>query len=188
MTPEWVHPGLVLIAGAWIVPLVNGRTKRAVMIVVPVIALIDCLLLAPGTHGAVRFLGQDLVFGRVDRLSLVFSYVFALLTLLGMIYALHVDDDAQHVAALTYAGGTLGAIFAGDFLTLFLFSELMALSAALIVWLRRQPAAVSAGFRYLLVHVFGGLCLLGGIVFFWSRTGSLTFADMSPYAGTAAFG
>src|SRR5438128_6600270 len=187
MTPEWVHPGLVLIAGAWIVPLVKGRTKRAVMIVVPVIALIDCLLLAPGTHGAVRFLGQDLVFGRVDRLSLVFSYVFALLAFIGMIYALHVEDDAQHVTALTYAGGALGVTFAGDFLSLFVFWELMALSAALLVWLRRQPAAVAAGFRYLLVHVFGGVCLLGGIVLHWSQPGSLTFENMSLYAGSASF-
>ena len=62
----------------------------------------------PGTYGVVRFLGQELVFGRVDRLSLVFSYVFALLALVGMVYALHVDDDAQHVAALTYAGAALG--------------------------------------------------------------------------------
>jgi multicomponent Na+:H+ antiporter subunit D len=156
------------------------------MVLLPASALVDCLLMDPGTYGVVRFLGQELVFGRVDRLSLIFSYVFALLALLGMVYALHVDDDAQHVAALTYAGAALGAVFAGDFLSLFVFWELMALSAALLVWLRRQPAAVAAGFRYLLVHLFGGLCLLGGTVFYWSQTGSLTFGDMSPYAGGAA--
>src|SRR5437870_9446266 len=186
MTREWVHPGLLLIFGAWLLPILKGNVKRLFMVVLPALALVDCLLFEPGTHGAVRFLGQDLVFGRVDRLSLVFSYVFALLTLLGMIYALHVDDDAQHVAALTYAGAALGATFAGDFLSLFLFWELMALSAALLVWLRRKPAAVAAGFRYLLVHVFGGLCLLGGIVLYWSQTVSLTFGDMTPYAGSAA--
>jgi len=187
MTVEWVHPGLVLILGAWILPFLKGRSKRVYMVLLPAAALIDCLLLEPGTYGAVRFLGQEVVFGRVDRLSLVFSYVFALLALLGMIFALHVDDDAQHVAALTYAGAALGATLAGDFLSLFLFWELMALSAALIVWLRRKPEAVAAGFRYLLVHVFGGLCLLGGIVLYWSQTGSLTFGDMSPYAGGGAF-
>src|SRR5262249_2277316 len=111
-----------------------------------------------------------------------------LLAVLGMIYALHVDDDAQHVAALTYAGGALGFTFAGDFLSLFVFAELMALSAALLVWLRRQPAAVAAAFRYLLVPLFGGVCLLGGIVLQWSRTGSLAFGNMAPYAGSAAFG
>jgi multicomponent Na+:H+ antiporter subunit D len=186
MTPEWIHPGLLLIFGAWVLPLLKGRTERLVMVLLPASALAACILMEPGTYGVVRFLGQELVFGRVDRLSLVFSYVFSLLALIGMIYSLHVDDDAQHVAALTYGGAALGAAFAGDLLTLFLFWELMALSAALLVWLRRQPGAVGAGFRYLLVHVFGGLCLLGGIVIHWSQTGSLAFGDMSPYAGSPA--
>jgi multicomponent Na+:H+ antiporter subunit D len=187
MTPEWVHPGLLLIIGAWLVPLLKGNARRAVMILVPAAALVDCILMEPGTYGVVRFLGHELVFGRVDRLSVLFASVFSLLALIGMIYALHVDDDAQHVAALTYAGAALGTTFAGDFLTLFVFWELMALSAALIVWLRRDRAAVAAGFRYLLVHLFGGLCLLGGIVLYWSQTGSLAFGDMSAYRGSLAF-
>jgi multicomponent Na+:H+ antiporter subunit D len=187
MTPEWVHPGLVLIIGAWLLPLLGPRARRLTMILLPALALVDCMLMEPGTYGEVRFLGLELVFGRVDRLSLIFSYVFALLALLGMIYALHVDDVAQHVAALTYAGAALGAALAGDFLSLFLFWELMALSAALLIWLRRERRASAAGFRYLLMHVFGGLCLLGGIVLQWSHTGSLAFGDMSPYTGSPAF-
>ena len=187
MTPEWVHPGLVLIAGAWLVPLLHGAAKRAAMILVPAVALVDCLLLQPGTYGVMRFVGQELTFGRVDRLSLVFAYVFALMALVGMVYALHVKDDAQLVSALTYAGSALGITFAGDFLSLFLFWELAAVSAVLLVWLRRERPAVAAGFRYLLVHVFGGLCLLGGIVLYWSQSGSLAFGDMSAHAGTAAF-
>jgi multicomponent Na+:H+ antiporter subunit D len=187
MTPEWVHPGLVLIVGAWFLPLLKGVTRRAAMVLLPASALVLCILMEPGTHGVVRFLDQELVFGRVDPLSLVFSYVFAIVALVGMIYSLHVADDAQHVAALTYAGAGLGVVFAGDFLSLFVFWELMALSAALLVWLRRERRAIAAGFRYLLVHVFGGLCLLGGIVLYWSQSGSLTFGDMSPYAGSTAF-
>ena len=187
MNVEWVHPGLLLIIGAWLVPLLKGRARHVAMIALPAAALVDCMLMQPGTYGVEPFLGQGLVFGRVDRLSLLFSYVFSIIALLGMIYSLHVDDDAQHVAALTYAGAALGVTFAGDFLTLFLFWELMALSAALIVWLRRERAATAAGFRYLLVHVFGGLCLLGGIVLYWSHTGTLAFGDLSRDAGSAAF-
>ncbi|HEX9597273.1 MAG TPA: Na(+)/H(+) antiporter subunit D, partial [Anaerolineales bacterium] len=165
----------------------KGRVKRAAMLIVPAAALIDCFLMNPGTYGVVRFLGQDLVFGRVDDLSLVFSYVFSIMALIGMVYALHVEDDSQHVSALTYAGGALGVTFAGDFLSLYVFWELMAISSALLVLLRREPAALAAGFRYLLVHLFGGLILLAGIALHWSQTGSLAFGDMGAYSGGIAW-
>ena len=186
MTLEWVHPGLLLIFGAWALPLLKGRLKRAAMLILPGAALAICLALTPGTYGVVSFLGQEVIFGRVDRLSVVFSYVFSLMAFLGMVYALHVEDDSEHVAALTYAGGALGVTFAGDFLSLYVFWELMAISSVLLVWQRREASAVAAGFRYLMVHVFGGLILLAGILIYWSQTGSLAFGDMgASYGGLA---
>ncbi len=137
MTPEWVHPGLVLIFGAWVLPFLKGRVKRAAMLLLPAAAVAICVSMTEGTYGQVSFLGQDLVFGRVDKLSLIFSYVFSILAFLGMVYALHVKDDVQHVTALTYAGGALGVTFAGDFLSLYVFWELMAISSVLLVWRRR---------------------------------------------------
>src|SRR6266566_6710199 len=113
MTVEWVHPGLLLILGAWLLPFLKGRVKRAAMLILPAAALIDCLLMKAGTYGVASFLGQDLVFGRVDRLSLIFSYVFSLMGFVGMIFALHVEDDSHHVSALTYMGSALGVTFAG---------------------------------------------------------------------------
>jgi multicomponent Na+:H+ antiporter subunit D len=187
MTGEWVHPGLLLILGAWLLPFLKGSAKRIAMVTLPAAALMDCILTRPGTYGVMTFLGQEIVFGRVDRLSLVFSLVFSLMTLLGMIYALHVKDDSQHVAALTYAGGALGVTFAGDFLSLYIFWELMAISSALLVFLRREASAVAAGFRYLLVHIFGGLVLLAGILLYWSQTGSLAFGEMRAASGGVAW-
>ena len=185
MTIEWIHPGLILILGAFVLPLLGGRIKRVAMVVLPAAAVVDCLFfMTPGKdYGVVSFLGQELVFGRVDPLSLVFSYVFSIMALLGMIYALHVKEDSQHVASLVYAGGALGVTFAGDFLSLYIFWELLAISSALLVLLRRERTAVEAGFRYVLVHVFGGLLLLAGIVLHWTETGSITFGDMGDSGG-----
>jgi len=188
MTLEWVHPGLLLILGAWVLPILKGRVKRVAMITLPAAALVDCLLMTPGNYGEMSFLGQDLVFGRVDSLSLVFCYVFSIMALLGMIYALHVKDDSQHIAALTYAGGALGVTLAGDFLSLYVFWELMAISSVLLIWLRREPSAAAAGYRYFLVHFFGGLLFLAGIVLHWSQTGSLAFEAMEPFAAGAGWG
>ncbi len=144
--------------------------------------------MTPGTHGVVSFLGQELIFGRVDSLSLIFSYVFSIMALLGMIYALHVKEDSQHVASLVYAGGALGVTFAGDFLSLYVFWELLAIASALLVLLRRERRAVEAGFRYLLFHVFGGLLLLAGIVLHWAQTGSIAFGDMGAFSGSLSWG
>ncbi len=188
MTLEWVHPGLMLILGAWALPFLKGRLRDLAMLLLPAAALALCLRMTPGTYGQVSFLGQDLVFGRVDQLSLVFSYVFSIMAFLGMVYALHVKDNAQHVAALTYVGGALGVTFAGDFLSLIVFWELMAISSVLLVWQRRKSAATAAGFRYLLVHVFGGLLLLAGIVLHWFQTdGSIAFGDMGDFSGGLAW-
>ena len=185
MAPDWVHPGLVLILGAWILPFLKGGLKKAAMIAIPGGAMFLCFTMSQGNFCEVSFLGQDLVFGRVDKLSLIFSYVFSLMAFLGMIFALHVDDDAQHVSALTYAGGALGVIFAGDLLSLYIFWELMAVSSALLVWLRREPGAERAAFRYFLVHVFGGLVLLAGILLWGHHAGSFAFEHFGTAGGVA---
>jgi multicomponent Na+:H+ antiporter subunit D len=56
-----------------------------------------------------------------------------------------------------------------------------------LVWANRTPESVSAGFRYLLVHVFGGLCLLGGIMLYIGQTGSISFDSMHAFAGSTTF-
>ncbi len=190
-------PGLVLLAGAWVLPLLKGNVKRAVMLLLPAAALAICIYLGftfsataeegqALTYGKVTLLGQQLVFGRVDQLSLVFSYVFSIMAFVGMLYALHVDDDYQHISALTYVGAALGVTFAGDLITLAVFWELMAISSTVLVWSRRDRSAVAAGFRYLLVHIVGGLLLLAGIVIYVAETGSVIFGDMGTFTDTAS--
>jgi multicomponent Na+:H+ antiporter subunit D len=183
----WLHPGILLILGSLFVPLFKGRAKGVFLVALPSAALLDCILMAPGTYGVINFLGYDLTFGRVDRLSLLFSYIFSIMGIIGIVYALHVKDDLQHIASLVYVGGSLGVTFAGDFFVLFIFWEAMALSAAFLVWLRRSKEAVAAGFRYLLVHLFSGVCLFGGSIIHIVQTGSIAFNSMMPYEGGIAF-
>jgi len=185
---SWLHPGLVLILGAWILPLCKGWARRALMVAIPAVAVVICLSMTKGSYGEVSFLGLEVVFGRVDQLSLIFSYVFSIMALLGMIYALHVEHNSQHVTALIYAGGALGVTFAGDFISLYVFWELMAISSALLVWQSREPGAGRAGFRYLLVHIVGGLILLAGIVLYGSENNnSFAFGNMAALEHTAAW-
>lgn len=184
---DWIHPGFILIFGAAFIPLFRGGLKKIYMVALPTAALIACIYTTPGTHGVVRFLGYDLTFGRVDKLSLLFSYVFSIMGIIGILYALHVKDDAQHIAALIYVGSALGVTFAGDFFSLLIFWEFMAFAPLVLVWRNKTKKSIDAGFRYLLVHIFGGVCLMGGALIHLAETGSIDFNSMMAYEGGLAF-
>ena len=154
---------LILIAGGLLVPLLGWRARAVLTLLLPVAAFAFVLALPEGAHAQFEFLGAQLVLMRVDRLSLLFSYVFLLATFLAAIYALHEDDAMQQAATLLYAGSALGAVFAGDLLTLFIFLETAAVSSAVLVWARRTRASFGAGMRYLAVQLAAGMLILAGI-------------------------
>ena len=168
-------PAVIFILGVLLVPLLKGKLKSAYLLLLPVIGFINLLNIPEGTHFAVRFLDYELIFGKVDRLSLFFGYIYHLITFLIFLYAIHLKDDVQHVAGFMYAGSSLGVVFAGDFLSLFLFWEMMTFSAVILVWSNKTKKSIAAGFRYLLVHVTGGLCLLAGIILYVMDAGSIEF-------------
>ncbi len=179
MSEFWLHPSLLLLVGAALLPLVPRPAKKAWLLLIPILVFARTAGLSTGNHGAVRFLEWTLVFGRVDGLSQVFGFIMALMCGVGTLYGLHVRDDAEHVAAWTYVAGSLGAIYAGDYLTLFLFWEVMALASVFLVWFRRRDGSNAAGLRYFLVHTAGGLSLLSGIVLLGRETGGdLTFGRL----------
>ena len=178
---EWVHPGAILIIGAVLVPFLKGRIKQVYLPILPLLAFAAIVSAPLGTHGVVHLLNQELIFGRVDALSLVFGYIFAIASFIGFIYGMHVKRDGEYIAALLYVGGSMGAVFAGDFITLFIFWELMAFASLFLVWFKEDKASDAAGYRYILVHIFGGVCLLGGIIIYYAATGSVEFNAVNPH-------
>ena len=120
-------------------------------------------------------MGLSLVTLRVDKLSLLFGYVFLLAAFLGGLYALHVRDTVQHAAGLIYAGSALGAVFAGDLVTLFIFWEGIAVASVFLIWASRNERAYRAGMRYLVVQIGSGVLLLAGVLIHYRQTGSLAF-------------
>lgn len=178
MTEWWFHPAILFLAGAFLIPFLKGKVQKAYLILIPAAAFALVATVSPGTYGVYNFLGHDVIFGKIDRLSLVFSYVFTIMAFIGMVYSIHLEDDSQHIAAWLYVGSSLGVTFAGDYFSLFVFWEIMAFASAYLVFARKDKKAIDAGFRYILVHVFGGVCLLAGIIFHYKSTGSFLFGPI----------
>jgi multicomponent Na+:H+ antiporter subunit D len=166
---------LILILGAALVPLLRGAARGAYMLLLPVASFAFLLSVPLGAHGQVELFGQTLVLMRVDKLSLLFAYIFLLATLLSVIFALHVDDTVQQVAGLVYAGSAIGAVFAGDFVSLFVYWELTAVSSVLLIWARRGEQSAATGMRYVIIQLLSGMFLLAGSLMHWRNTGSLAF-------------
>ena len=171
---EFIPPAFIYIIGALLVPLLRGRVKSLYMLLLPLISFFFLISAQVGTAWVLNFLGFDLVPFKVDRLSLVFGYIFHLISLIGIIYTLSIRSDLEYTAGLVYAGSALGAVFAGDLFTFFVFWEMLTVSALWLIWARRTKASQAAGFRYLMVHVFGGLVLLAGIIMYISEQQSIS--------------
>jgi multicomponent Na+:H+ antiporter subunit D len=171
-----IPPAFIYIIGALLIPLIRIRIlKQALVLLIPAIAFWNLINMPHGTYWTYQFLDYELILGRVDKLSMVFAYVFVIMSFIGMVYAIHIKEYGQHVAALLYVGCTLGVVFAGDLFTLFVFWEIMAISSVFLVFYRKTKRSLEAGFRYILVHLFGGCVLLCGIVIHAVTTGSLAF-------------
>ncbi|HIA23277.1 MAG TPA: Na(+)/H(+) antiporter subunit D [Candidatus Marinimicrobia bacterium] len=179
---QFLHPSAIYLLGGLFIPLFKGRIKQGYMLFVALMAFLAVVNMPHGTYGVYEFLSWKLTFGDVDKLSKVFAYIFTIMGVIGVIYSIHVKNDGEHFAAFYYVGGSLGVIFAGDFLTLFLFWEVMAFSSVFLVWFRKSPASVNSGFRYLLWHVAGGLILLAGIILQYSISGDLSIKYL-PFHG-----
>jgi multicomponent Na+:H+ antiporter subunit D len=183
----FIHPATWFLMGAVLLPLLNKREKlkKTVLIGIPLIAftLIHWL---PDSFGQVSYMGFDLVFGRVDQLTRVFLHVFTIMAVIGCIYGLHIKETGQHIAAFLYVAGSLGVTLCGDYLTLFIFWELMAFASTFLVWYRKKRRSIEAGFRYLLVHTAGGLVLLAGIFLRYKNIHDLSFVQIATNGATFA--
>lgn len=171
-------PGLIFILGALLIPAFRGRVKSAYMMLLPVLAFLTLIYTPLGQHWTVGFLDYELILGRLDRLSRIFAIIFILISLLSVVFALKVRDDVQHTAGFIYAGGALGVTLAGDVFSLYVFWEIMAVASTFLILARRTRASRDAAFRYIMVHIFGGLCLLAGILLYVQNTGTAAFSLM----------
>lgn len=180
---EWfsvsMMPALLLILGGLVLPLFKGIAQKVYSLLVPVLVIFFMTQIKTGTFGEIDFAGISLVMFKVDKLSMVFGWVFAIMSLIGNLYSLHIVQTGERVAAFLYMGSAFMVVFAGDWFTLLVGWEIMAFASAYLIFATREGPAVKAGFRYLMVHVAGGVLLFGGIVLHGMETGSYLFGAIT---------
>ncbi|MGL1863866.1 MAG: Na(+)/H(+) antiporter subunit D [Pseudodesulfovibrio sp.] len=186
MEISFYHPSMGFLALALLVPFIptslwmNKAFRGALALVAPILALASIMTVEHGMYGTIEYLDQALILGRVDKLSIVFGQVFAVIAIIGTIYGMHVEDKGHYICGSLYVAGGFGCVFAGDLLTVFLFWELMSIGSTFLIWQARTKESVGAGFRYFVYHTVGGLFLLAGLLLKYKATGSFAFIGVNP--------
>ncbi|CAB1077000.1 Na(+) H(+) antiporter subunit A [Olavius algarvensis Delta 1 endosymbiont] len=188
---EWIHPGLVIGLGGLLIPFIPWRrVKQAYFFLLPVAGLVILAGTSAGVFGTlppwpaalhkwnIPFLHYTLDIARINKLSILFGYVYLLAAFCMNIYALRAKSDWEHVAAMIYVGSALGAVFAGDLFTLFFCLEIMSWAPFFLILLGGTKSARGAALRYILWHHFSGVCILAGILMHVHQTGSIAFVHM----------
>ena len=100
-------PGIVLVLGALLLPVLKGNLRKAALLALPVLSFVHLMGLPDDYTLNVALFGLNLELVRVDKLSMVWGIVFHIAALLSAIYALHEEDLVQLVAGLMYAGAAI---------------------------------------------------------------------------------
>ena len=179
MTIDAVPPALVLILAGFLLPAVRESWRPALGLAAPLAALALVWSIGDGPQVTMGFLDFTLVPVAGDALSRLFGTIFSIMAFAGALFAYRTASTFEMSAAFVYAGGALGVVFAGDLITVFVFWEVMAVASTMVIWASRQPHAYGASVRYMLVHLFGGVVLMAGVVLHVTETGSADFGPMA---------
>jgi len=117
--------------------------------------------------------------------SRIAVFGFTLVGALGLLYGIQLSRPSEQAAALVALASAVGIVFSNNFIILFIFWEMLTLSTAGLIMLRRTSEAIMAGIYFLSFHLAGGLVVLFGILQHYQAAGSFVLTE--PQAGMPLF-
>ncbi|HAK51992.1 MAG TPA: Na(+)/H(+) antiporter subunit D [Gammaproteobacteria bacterium] len=173
-------PFLIFFAAGVVAAVSPNIIRAALTVLVPAVSGLLLFNTDLGNYVSYQIFDYQGELYRLDELSRLFGYLFHIAAFIGGVYALHIKDRVQQISVFFYAGSALGAVMAGDLVTLFVFWEIAAISSVALIWARRTMRSYHSGMRYLIIQIASGILLLIGCVMLLGSGGEATFG----YIGT----
>ena len=93
-------PFVLFYVAAILAAVLPHRLRQVLMLLVPAVGGLAISNLPAGSLIQVDIMSLSLEPLRVDRLSILFGYLFHIAAFLGVLFSLHLRDRLQHVAGL----------------------------------------------------------------------------------------
>lgn len=135
-------------------------------------------------------LGIDFI-AKIDGLGLLFALLISgigALVVLYSIYYLSKDKEKLntfYIYLLLFMGAMLGVVLSDNLIVLYSFWELTSFSSFLLIgyWYKREKSRYGAQ-KSMIITVFGGLAMLGGIILLYLMTGTFSITEIIGKADT----
>lgn len=119
-----------------------------------------------------------------DLLSATMAMMSLLVISAGILYALGCKDMVTEYPTfyplfLLLAVGLTGAMLTGDLFNLFVFTELMVISAAILTAISDDKKGVEAAYKYFYISLIAGVFFLFSVGSLYASYGSLNIADLA---------
>ncbi|MBC6413928.1 MAG: Na(+)/H(+) antiporter subunit D [Chromatiales bacterium] len=162
MTLDWLmSPGLILIGGAVFAGYLK-TSSRVVLLLLPLLCL--AVVWLGKDYVSATLMSYQLVVVQKSDLGLLFATTFSVIAFGGLWFAFKQAARTELSGALLYAGSAISLVLCGDFITFFIFWELMAIGSTMILFSSPMAASFNATMRYALIHLLSGMILLAGII------------------------
>jgi NADH-quinone oxidoreductase subunit N len=117
----------------------------------------------------------------IDAISVYMAIIFTVVGAVVFLYGIFYVDAGEQLSERYYAvmliiiGCIIGAAFAGDLLTLFIFWEASAAGSSFLMLYRRTRKSLHATLRYLVMIIIASAFIVYGLSIVYSITGTLNF-------------
>ena len=176
----YVPPQIIFLTGAIFAFFLKGKSRSISNVFFTLSAFIMLVFFTqPQVSYVYSFAGFEMILFNADRISLFVAYVFAFMAIVISIYSMHVKEKVYHAVSMLYIFSAMGMLFAGDFMTFFLFGEIMLIAATVLICYKKEKAALKAGMRYFVIHLIGSSLLLAGILVNYTATESMSIMNIT---------
>jgi len=117
----------------------------------------------------------------IDAISIYMAIIIVALSAVVMIYTVFsVDSNARpseryFAIMLMTTAGVLGAVLAGDLLTLFIFWEVATAGAAFLMLFKKNAFSINATLKYLIMVIIASAFVMLGMSIVYGLTGTLNY-------------
>ena len=124
----------------------------------------------------------------IDALGAGLATLAAVLVATALLFTWHYFDTQGptfHALLFVFLGGLAGFALTGDLFNLFVFFEVMSVSAyALTAYRIERPAPLQGALGFAVTNTVGAMMILFGIALLYGRTGALNMAQVGAVLAT----